>query len=127
VKTRSLVAMLFFVCCVVGGFPLTPSSGSDSKPLTFPELKGWKPFGEMQTFSPDDLYEYIDGGADLYLTYDFEDLEVLEYQNEKEATVTVEVYRHKTPYDAFGVFSQERSPTLESVAVGAQGTREKIS
>ena len=123
VKKRCFIIFLFLVCVIVGGTHLTLAFGADSKRFAFPDVRGWKPSGEIQTFSADDLYQYIDGGADLYLTYDFQDLEVLEYQNEKEATATVEVYRHKTPYDAFGVYSQERPPTPELLAVGAQGYR----
>jgi hypothetical protein len=121
VKKRCFITFLFLVCVIVGGAHLALAFGADSKRFAFPEVKGWKPSGEIQSFSPDELYQYIDGGADLYLTYAFQDLGVLEYQNEREATVTVEVYRHKTPYDAFGVYSQERPPTPESLAVGAQG------
>ena len=122
-KRFHIILLLFFVCLIAGEAHPVLSFGSDSKPFAFPEVRGWKPSGEPQTFLPDNLYEYIDGGADLYLSYDFQDLEVLEYQNEQKATVTVEVYRHKTPYDAFGVYSQERPPGAAFLAVGAQGYR----
>ena len=52
-------------------------------------------------------------------------LEVAEYQNEKKAAVTVEIYRHQTPDDAFGIYSQERFPTAAFIAVGAQGYGDK--
>jgi len=123
VKKRIFITLLIFVCSIAGGAHLTPAFGSDSKRFPFPEMIGWKQSGENQTFPPDNLYEYIDGGADLYLNYDFENLDVLEYQNDRKATVTVEVYRHKTSYDAFGVYSQERPPAPELLAVGAQGYR----
>jgi hypothetical protein len=121
VKKRCFITFLFFFCAITGGVHVGLVFGSDSTPFTFPEVEGWKLSGEMQTFLPDDLYQYIDGGADLYLTYDFQDLKVMEYQNEKAATVTVDVYRHETPYDSFGVYSQERPPSPVFLAVGAQG------
>jgi hypothetical protein len=96
-------------------------SGVGAKDFTFPEVSGWKQSEEIQTFIPKTLYEYIDGAADLYLSYDFEELKVAEYMNEKKASVTVEVYRHKTPTYAFGIYSQERLPNANFIDIGAQG------
>ena len=91
----------------------------------FPSVSGWKQTGDIQTFNPNTLYEYIDGGADLYLAYDFEELKVADYQNSQKAAVTVEVYRHRTPTLAFGVYSQERVPGANFIDVGIQGYQEK--
>jgi len=91
----------------------------------FPSVNGWKQAGAVQTFNPGSLYEYINGGADLYLAYDFEELKVAEYQNNQKAAVTVEVYRHRTPIHAFGVYSQERTPGANFVEVGVQGYQEQ--
>jgi hypothetical protein len=94
---------------------------SEGKPFIFPEITGWKQSEEIQTFSPKTLYEYINGAADLYLAYDFEELKVAEYQNEKKASVTIEVYRHKASTFAFGIYSQERLPNANYINVGVQG------
>lgn len=91
----------------------------------FPSVNGWKQVGEIQNFNPGTLYEYINGGADLYLAYDFEELKVAEYQNSQKASVTVDVYRHRTPTHAFGVYSQERVPGANFIDVGIQGYQEK--
>ena len=61
------------------------SSISEAKDFKFPEIAGWKQSGEVETFIPKNLYEYINGAADLYLMYDFEELKVEEYKNEKKA------------------------------------------
>jgi hypothetical protein len=94
---------------------------SDWKSFIFPKISGWRQSGEIQTFSPRTLYEYIDGAADLYLTYDFEALKVAEYHNEKKGSVTIDIYFHKTPIQAFGIYSQERLPDANFIDVGAQG------
>jgi hypothetical protein len=94
---------------------------SDKKTFTFPEVVGWRQSGQVQTFSPETLFEYINGGADLYLTYDFQELKVAEYTTEKKASVTIEVYHHKTPTLAFGIYSQERLPDARFLDIGAQG------
>jgi hypothetical protein len=91
----------------------------------FPEMAGWKLAGEIQTFSPANLYDYIDGAADLYLKYDFQELKLAEYENDRKASVTIEVYRHKTPVLAFGIYSQERLGNADYLAIGTQGYAEK--
>jgi hypothetical protein len=110
------------VTCWIWGiiiFSLVPRV--EAKDFKFPEITGWKQSGEIQTFIPKTLYEYINGAADLYLTYDFQELKVAEYQNEKKASVTIDVYRHITPIHAFGIYSQERLPNANFINVGAQG------
>ena len=77
--------------------------------------------GEIQTFEPKTLYEYIDGAADLYLAYDFQELKVVEYVNDRKGSVTVEIYRHQSSNDAFGIYSQERLLNATYLNIGAQG------
>lgn len=108
-------------CLVLGIIIFLWVSGTEAKDFTFPEIAGWKQSEEIQTFIPKTLFEYINGAADLYLMYDFEDLKVGEYQNEKKASVTVEVYLHKTPTHAFGIYSQERLSNANFIDIGAQG------
>src|SRR4030042_118649 len=109
---RTLGLIMGIVLCWV------PNSGATD--LRFPEIAGWKQ-SNIQTFDPKTLYEYINGAADLYLACDFEELKVAEYVNEKKASVTVEAYRHRTPRDAFGIYSQERLPEGDFIRIGAQG------
>jgi hypothetical protein len=94
---------------------------SEAKDFKFPEIPGWNQSGEIETFIPKTLYEYINGAADLYFAYDFEELKVVEYHNEKKASVTIDVYRHKTPTHAFGIYSQERLHSANFIDIGAQG------
>ena len=104
---------------------LLPVSSPAAKDLQFPDIPGWKPSGDVQTFSPKTLYKYINGAADLYLASDFEELKVAEYVNENKASVVVEAYRHRTPRDAFGIYSQERLPDGNFLKIGAQGYIDK--
>ena len=43
----------------------------------------------------------------------------------RKASVTIEVYRHRTPVQAFGIYSQERLGNANYLDVGAQGYSEK--
>jgi hypothetical protein len=118
---KYLIGCLLFVFLMAEAFGPVWSFGPNWKTFIFPDVTGWKRSAEIQTFSPKTLFEYIDGAADLYLTYDFEELKAAEYQNGKKASVTVDVYFHKTPTNAFGIYSQERLANANFIDVGAQG------
>jgi hypothetical protein len=109
------------ICLILGVIILMWVPGAEAKDFKFPEITGWKQSGEIQTFIPKTLFEYINGAADLYLMYDFQELKVAEYLNEKKASVIVDVYRHKTPTHAFGIYSQERLSNANFLDIGAQG------
>lgn len=109
------------LCVMLGIVIFLWAPGAEAKDFKFPEIAGWKQSGETQVFSPRNLYDYIDGAAELYLKYDFQELKVAEYQNDKKGSVTVEIYRHRTPTHAFGIYSQERLPNAKYLNIGAQG------
>ena len=109
------------ICLILGLIIFLSVPGAEAKDFRFPEIKGWKQSAEIQTFIPKNLYEYINGAADLYLMYDFQELKSAEYVNEKKASVIVDVYHHKTPTHAFGIYSQERLSNANFINVGAQG------
>ena len=113
--------MMKTICLIFGIIVFLWVPGAEAKGFRFPEIKGWKQSGEIQTFIPKTLFEYINGAADLYLMYDFQELKVAEYLNEKKASAIVDVYRHKTPTHAFGIYSQERLSNANFLDIGAQG------
>ena len=75
-------------------------------------------------YKPDTLYQYIDGGADVYLLYDFQ---ILLHQDFKSgaAELTADVYDMGKPEDAFGIYSAERSPKYTYIPIGAEAYRSK--
>ena len=50
---------------------------------------------------------------------------MVEYVNDRKASVIIDVYRHATPRDAFGIYSQERLPNANYLDTGVQGYYEK--
>ena len=87
-----------------------------------PEIEGWKLSEKVQSYFPEDLYEYIDGAAESYLGYDFKELAVAQFQKTgTEASVTLEIYDMGNGTNAFGIFSVERFPENKVVDVGNLG------
>jgi len=75
---------------------LLPASGA---------VAGWERSGEVEIYVPDDLFNYMDGQAELFFVYNFEKLAVQEYQRGEEGPIIVEVYQVASPADAYGLFS----------------------
>jgi hypothetical protein len=112
---RTTIALLLGIFLMMGAL------GASAADVRFPQIDGWQRAAEIQRFAPKTLYEYINGAADLYLACDFEELQVAEYGNARKASVVVEVYHHRTPRDAFGIYSQERPPEAQVLPFGSQG------
>lgn len=86
------------------------------------ELAGWRQTYEARFFTPDDLFEYIDGAADLYLQYGFQMVLTTDYAAGADSSgVTVEVYTMASPLHAFGMYAAERSPSEPAIAIGVEG------
>lgn len=120
---KIFVIVLFWGFLLVCLPPLSANGQAVSSP--FPKAAGWKKSDPIQEFSPENLYDYIDGAADLYLTYDFKDLQVAEYTREDKASVIIEIYRHGSPTAAFGIYSQERLANSDFLDIGVQGYYEE--
>ena len=91
----------------------------------FPDFRVCTPVFEYPVYHADDLWDYIDGAADNYLTYHFVDLHIAEYAKPKgKKFFKVEVYRHASPLYAFGIYSSERSPDYHFIRLGTQGFME---
>ena len=87
-----------------------------------PRPAGWAPTEEPRAYFPDNLFEYIDGAAESYLSYDFRELLVADLEKSgTKATLTTEIYDMGVPLNAFGIFAAERYPENKTVALGDLG------
>jgi hypothetical protein len=91
-----------------------------AQPYSFPELKGYRIVSNYPVFTPDNLWDFIDGAADGYLSYGFQNVHVREYVKGKDV-IKVEIYRHKDRNNTFGIYASERSPSYRYINIGAQG------
>jgi len=86
------------------------------------ELSDWRIVYEPRFFEPNNLFEYIDGAADLYLLYGFRKVITTEYAvGADSSSVNVEIYCMESPTHAFGIYAAEQSPEEKPVAIGVQG------
>ncbi len=85
---------------------------------------------EVKTYVGESLYEYINGGAEVYHLYQFEEVATAyyklgevatEYYELGEVEIIADVYQFATPEGSFGMFTTLRDPELEIVSYGSAG------
>jgi hypothetical protein len=99
------------------------ASGSDN--VSFPEVENWKLTLGPEVYTPANLWDLINGAAESYLSYDFVDLHLGDYESSSGTVIHAELYRHSSPVNAYGIYTAERSPQYGFVQVGAQGYLEE--
>ena len=96
-----------------------PGSSHGVLPDRFPE--GFLRTGEIELYHEDNLYEYNDGLAVIYLKSGFRLLEHGRYAvGEKE--YAVDVYTLGNPLSAFGIFRQRQASEDRRTNLGVEGT-----
>jgi len=104
-----------------GGLGLSRRADSSLTKLV-PKVEPWKLIEAPKTYLPESLFEYIDGAAESYLSYDFRELLVAQFQKPgTEATLTLEVYDMGDVTNAFGIFGAERYPENPAIDIGDAG------
>lgn len=85
---------------------------------------GWTRDGEPQEYEGEDLYIYIDGGAEIYQEYGFRRVILQDYKNAKGKSVSLEIFEMAAPSAAFGMFTFKRSGSGKTVSLSASAELE---
>lgn len=106
-RTRlSLLSILVLVACqLAAAAPRQAARPTGDAALTPSEsaAPGWKKVENLRVFSREDLYGYIDGGAELFLELGFDQLTLQKYRNGA-SEFAVEIYRMTDPAAATGIY-----------------------
>jgi hypothetical protein len=87
--------------------------------LPEPSEVGAERTGEQKFFSSD-LYQYSDGGADVYLDYGLVAMLHQEYKTSS-TDITLDIYNMGAQSNAFGIYAAESSPDYQFLPIGAEG------
>jgi hypothetical protein len=85
-------------------------------------VNGWKTAAGDKTYKGEDLYRYIDGGAELYMSYGFERAVSRTYTRTGEPDIVVDLFDMASSKNAFGVFSHSRETIDTTFGQGSQYT-----
>ncbi len=82
-------------------------------------ISGWSTNGSLMMYNPQNLFDLVDGQADSFTAYGFEQVTVQRYQDSQSEKLSVEVWQLASEDDAYGLFSASRAGT--PVNIGNQG------
>ena len=120
---KYIIAIIFisiFQLMTCGGEKSVPKIDiSTLLPVSFPAI-GTERASEIRTFNDKELWEYIDGGAELYLSYNFDEVATADYKHE-DIEMVVDLYRFDSDIDAFGLYSMFRTPDVQIIKLGVEG------
>ncbi len=74
----------------------------------------------VETYTGDDLFLYINGGADLYLEYGFEEVSTCKYLNYAGNNIHIDIYQMTDESSAYGIFSINSSVHGKPVDFGTK-------
>ena len=104
-----VVAVLLACACAVAAVGEEDMPLSDLVPA---EIGGWRTDDADGLFDGEEIFRYMDGAGEVYMSYGFRRLFVRQFLAEGggggEEPVTVELFDMGTPSEAFGVFTRGR-------------------
>jgi hypothetical protein len=114
-----------FLCCAwLISASLGHSKDPDSLEQYLPgsaSMGSWKVDGQPKVFKGKTLYDYIDGGAEIFYEYGFTQTIAQRYAL-GDKSITVDIYEMDNPKAAYGIFSVQRDSEMPALAVGDDGT-----
>jgi hypothetical protein len=82
------------------------------------ELKNWQAEDSPQQYAGDDLYLYINGGAEIYHEYGFEQVISQDYSSKQGKSISIELFEMSGPESAFGIYSFKSSALGKELSIG---------
>lgn len=110
---KHLIAFGLMLACAALHFAGAPS--------LFPTMEGLKTPQNPAEYTADNLFEYINGAADVFIGYDFQHLYSMTYSGPSGESITADVYVHADRANGFGIYSQEKPREGEFLTIGTEG------
>jgi len=120
-----LVVAALFVGCGSGEEPVVGGAGLAELLPAVASMNGWQIADGPTGYDSDTLYEYLNGGAPLYLDFGFHRMVHVRYQlgDSYLSSVTLDVYDMGSDLGAFGLHRSGRPPGSDVRNWGAEGYR----
>ncbi len=117
-----ILCFLYFVLNLFAPFPgiCDEEVKMADRPAWPSAIDGWTWDREDKAYDRETLFDHIDGGAEVYLAYNFRKAFVHRYLKAGRPDIVAEVYIMGSPEDAFGVFSLERQDPEAGIGQGSE-------
>ncbi len=83
-------------------------------------VSGWTKAASPAVYTPATLSQYIDGGAELFISYNLHDALSLKYVKGEDDEITVDIFDMSASHDAFGVFAHSRETIDTAFGQGSE-------
>jgi hypothetical protein len=122
---KNLSGYFVLLCVVVGLSSCTnrekgKQATGDPADVLRANLGAFARMSKVRIFDRENLWEFIDGAAEGFLSYDFQKVATADY-GLGDSKFTVEVYLFADPLGAFGIYAENRSPDDSFLQVGNEG------
>jgi hypothetical protein len=112
-----IMVWIFMVAEIAKG----EEKGKMNQEVSLPtEAAGWKRDGKETKYDSRTLFKYIDGAAELYLAYGFQNLTVRRFDKSNQPSIIIELYEMGSSEDAYGVFSFEHQDEAVGIGQGSE-------
>jgi len=112
-----IMVWIFTIAEIVKG----EEKGKMNPEISLPsEAGGWKWDEKEMKYDSRTLFKYIDGAAELYLAYGFQNLTVRRFEKLNQPPIMVELYEMASSEDAYGVFSFEHQDEAVGIGQGSE-------
>ena len=111
--------MMVMMACAQAPKPADDSLSAIGQRL--PEaVAQWRAESAPVTYTPETIFDYIDGHAEVYLAYGFRGSIARRYLGPgQEGDIVVDVFELASPEDAFGVFTHDQDGEVLAIGQGA--------
>jgi hypothetical protein len=105
----------------IAGITKGEEKGEMNPKISLPSEAGsWKWDAKEIKYDSKTLFGYIDGAAELYLAYGFQNLTVRRFEKSNQPPIIVELYEMASSEDAYGVFSFEHQDEAAGIGEGSE-------
>jgi hypothetical protein len=108
-----LVVLLATASHALADFPMTGGIIPDSCGL-------WQAVAPSITYDPKTIFDYLDGGAEIYLAYGMKEAMARRFESPGRPAIEASVFTMQAPEGAFGVFTYERLDEDAGVGQGSE-------
>ncbi len=84
------------------------------------DVEGWRAEATGRVYDRNTLFEYIDGGAELYLAYGLRQMVAQRFERERHPAIVVDLFDMGSSEDAFGVFTSEQREPEAGIGQGSE-------
>jgi hypothetical protein len=121
IKDLCLLSLAFFSLLFLSFSGSSPLPQSLQKYLPQEsEIGDWRKDGPPLEYKGDDLFLYIDGGAEIYHEYGFKQVIVQDFRNRKGKSISLEIFKMSNAASAYGIYTFKAHPGGKELAIGGE-------